>query len=287
LEIEKRHFIKRKYGKELLIDCSLYSKSNGTLPEYPYIVDFYGIFIITNGEGSILLDNNIIPFSKGSVLFFQPNHVRQWQNVSSDFDGYFLIFENEFIETFFQDSFFIYRFQFFHNTTISYKLECKQDFLSSLIDFCKTINHELANLQEDSHHFLRSILYNILIQINRKYIEQYGLSVNLFQNNIGLQLKKLLEVKIRNYQRVEDYADFLKISRAHLNNISKKAFGLPVSIIIKERLLTEIKRELLFTNKSIKEISFEMNFSDVSNLIRFFKKHTGINPNEYKLKYTK
>lgn len=96
-----------------------------------------------------------------------------------------------------------------------------------------------------------------------------------------------MEVKIRNYQRVEDYADFLKINRAHLNNISKKAFGLPVSVMIKERLSTEIKRELLFTNKSIREICFEMNFSDIPNFIRFFKTHTGINPGEYRLKYTK
>ena len=287
LEIEKLNFAKKKYGKELLIDCSLFSKRKVILRKNPFILDFYGIYIITSGEGSILLDNSIIPFSKGSLLFFQPYQVRQWQNVSSNFDGYFLVFEKEFIETFFQDNFFIYRFQFFHNNNSSYALECKQDFLSSLIDTCKLINTELGNLQEDSHHFLRSILYNILIQINRKFIEQYGLSDNLFQNNLSLQFKQLLEAKIRDYQRVEDYAAFLKISRAHLNNISKKTFGLPVSVLIKEKLLTEIKRELLFTNKSIKEISFEMNFSDISNFIRFFKKHTGINPNEYRLKYTK
>jgi AraC family transcriptional activator of pobA len=104
MEIKKVHFIKRKYGKELLIDCSLHSKSNVKLPKIPFIVDFYGIYIITKGEGSILLDNSIIPFRKGSLLFFQPYQVRQWQDVSSDFDGYFLIFESEFIETFFQDS---------------------------------------------------------------------------------------------------------------------------------------------------------------------------------------
>jgi AraC-like DNA-binding protein len=287
MKIEKLHFIKGKYGKELLIDCALYSYSKGELQEYPFTLDFYGICIVIKGEGSISIDNSIIPFSKGSLIFFQPNQVNQWRNVSSDFDRYFLVFENEFIQTFFQDSLFIYRFQFFHNATISYTLKCKQDFLSSLIDHCKTINNELANLQEDSHHLLRSILYNILIQINRKYIEQYGLSADLFQNNIALQLKKILEAKIRNYQRVEDYAGFLKISRAHLNNISKQVFGLPVSAIIKERLSTEIKRELLFTNKSIKEICFEMNFSDVANFIRFFKKHTGINPGDYRLQYTK
>lgn len=285
MKIEKRFFIKRKYGKELLIDCSLYSKE--PLPEYPFVTDFYGIIIVTDGSGTILIDNNNIHFRKGSLLFLQPNQVKQWQKVSSDFDGYFLVFVKEFIETFFQDNLFIYRFQFFNNTGKSYRLECKQDFLSTLVDLCKTINVELANLHEDSHHFLRSILYNILIRINRKYIERYGLSDNLFQNNTGLQLKKLLDIKIRDYQRVEDYAELLQISRAHLNNISKKTFGLPVSVIIKERLLTEIKRELLFTNKSVKEICFEMNFSDVSNFIRFFKKHTGSNPNGYRLKYTK
>ncbi len=287
LEIERLDFSKKKYGKELLIDCSLFSKRKVILRKNPFILDFYGIYIITSGEGSILLDNSIVSFIKGSLLFFQPNQVRQWQNVSSNFDGYFLVFEKEFIETFFQDNFFIYRFQFFHNNNIAYSLRCNDGFFSSLIETCKLINIELGNLQEDSHHFLRSILYNILIQINRKYIEQHNLSVNLFQNNLALQLKKLLECNIRNYQRVEDYADFLKISRVHLNNISKKTFGLTVSMLIKEKLLTEMKRDLLFTNKSIKEISFQMNFSDDSNFIRIFKKHTGINPNEYRLRFTK
>ena len=285
MKIEKRLFIKRKYGKELLIDCSTYSKS--PLPDYPFVTDFYRIIIVTDGEGSILIDNNRIHFKKGSLLFLQPNQIKQWRKVSHNFDGYFLVFVKEFIETFFQDNLFIYRFQFFNNSGVSYTLECNQDFLSSLVDLCKTINVELTNLQEDSHHFLRSILYNILIRLNRKFIEQYRLPGNLFQNNMGLKLKKLLDIKIRECQRVEDYADFLKISRAHLNNISKKAFGLPVSVIIKERLLTEVKRDLLFSNKSIKEICFEMNFSDVSNFIRFFKKHTGCNPNEYRLKNTK
>jgi AraC family transcriptional activator of pobA len=169
-----------------------------------------------------MVDNNNIHLKKGTLLFIRPNQVRQWQNISSDFDAYLLVFENEFIETFFQDSFFIYRFPFFHNTTTLCTLECNNEFLTSLTDLCSTITHELSNLREDSHHYLRSILYNILIQINRKYMAYYGLSVNSFQNNTGLQFKKILEVKIRNYHRVEDYANLLKISRAHLNNISKK-----------------------------------------------------------------
>lgn len=287
MKIEKRLFIKRKYGRELLIDCHTRLRSSLNLPKYPFVTDFYGIIVVTKGRGSIIIDNCRIHFKRGSLVFFQPNQVKQWKEVSSDFESCYLIFTKEFIETFFQDCLFIYRFQFFHNNNISYSLNCKEDFFLSLVDACKQINNELANLHEDSHHLLRSILYNILIRINRKYIEHYDLPANLFQNNIGLEFKKLLEDRINRNHKVEDYAGFLKISRAHLNNISKKVFGSPVSEIIKERLLTEIKRELLFTDKSIKEICFEINFSDESNFIRFFKMSTGINPNEYRKEYSK
>ncbi len=286
MNTEQLHFIRKKYGKELLIDCTLYSQSNGTFHPNPFVVDFYGICVVTRGEGSISIDKRAFRFGKGTLIFFQPGQTSQWKSVSPDFDGYFLVFEGEFIEIFFQDSLFLFRFQFFHNT-VSSTLKCKPKFLESLLALCKTINSELSNLQEDSHHLLRSILYNILIQINRQYIEHFGLSANLFQNNLALQFRKLLEKRIRIHQSVEDYAALLKVSRTHLNSVTKEAFGSPSSSIIKERLLTEIKRELLFTDKSIKEMSYGMNFSDVSNFIRFFKRQTGMNPGEYRSKFTK
>lgn len=287
METPQLYFIKRKYGKELLIDCSLHSESTDPLPKGPVTVDFYGIFVITEGKGDLLIDNTEFHFQKGTLLFIQPHQVRQWQHVSSDFDCYFLVFEEEFTQTFFQDGFFIFRFQFFHSTVSENLLECEPKFLNTIVDSCKAIHQELTQLQEDSHHLLRSILYNLLIRINREYISHYGCSAQLFQNNLGLQLKKLLEIRIRNYQRVDDYAKNLKVSRGHLNNVSKKVFRMPVSVLIKKRLLTEIKRELLYTNKSIKEICYDLNFSDVANFMRFFKAQAGINPNEYRSKYAK
>ncbi len=287
LKIKTRHFLRRKYGKDLLIDCSLYSQSNSILPEYPFTTDFYSTVIVTGGSGSIVIDGSEIHFSRGTLLFIQPNQIRHWRTVSPDFDAFFLVFENEFTETFFQDSFFIYRFQFFHNNAAPSSLKCGQEFTGTLVNLCREISIELAELQDDSHHLLRAVLYYMLIRINREYIVQNGLSAFLFQDNPGIRLKKLLEVEIKNYKKVEDYARLMKVSRSHLNHISKKAFGLPASAIIKQRILIEIKRELLFTHRSVKEICFHMNYSDVSNFVRFFKKQTGMNPGEYRLKYTK
>lgn len=286
LEIEKLSFKRNKYGKELLLDCSLFSSQNTKLHKHPFILDFYGIFIITKGTGGISLDNKKTTFQKGSLIFFQSGQIRQWQNVSADFDGYFLVFESEFIETFFQDTFFIYRFQFLH-ANISSSLECDSRFFTHLVNTCKQINIELANIQDDSHHFLRSLLYYILIEINRKFIDVHSLSLNHFQDNKSLQFLKLLDANIRKFHKVEDYARLMNISRSQLNIIVKRATGKPVSEEIREKLLTEIKRDLLFTNKSIKEICFDINFSDDSNFIRFFKKAVGINPYAFRLNNSK
>jgi AraC family transcriptional activator of pobA len=250
------------------------------------MLDFYGVFIITSGSGEIALDTKKTRFKKGTLLFFQPGQIRQWSNISDDIDGYFLGFENEFIETFFQDTFFIYRFQFFNSNRYP-SLNCNKDFFIHLVDLCKQINVELKDLQDDSHHFLRSLLYNMLIQINRKFSDTYKLSLKLFQDNKSIQFLKLLHANFRYLHKVEDYAHLLKISRSQLNNHLKTSLGKSASTLIKERLIIEIKRELLFSTKTVKEICFEINFGDVPNFIRFFKKATGFNPTAYRLNNTK
>ena len=55
-------------------------------------------------KANISIDNEISALNKGSFIFLRANQVREWLSVSPDFSGYLLIFENEFIETFFKDA---------------------------------------------------------------------------------------------------------------------------------------------------------------------------------------
>ena len=54
-------------------------------------------------------------------------------------------------------------------------------------------------------------------------------------------------------------------------------------MVINDRLVIEAKR-MLFEKKEmrIKEISFELGFSDASNFVKFFKKNTGMGPTEFR-----
>lgn len=282
MKIENIDFKRRKYGRELLVDCSLFSFANIHLQKNLFQLNFYGIYIITQGNGTTRLNDTQLNFKERDLLFFQPGQVRQWLNVSKNFKGYFLVFENEFIETFFQDSLFLYKFYFFHNNAFSQLFTCSIDFHDSIIGYCKLINTELNMLAMDSHHLLRSVLYTVLILINREIISNQNLKLNDAKDNIALKFTQLVDERIREFNKLESYADLLGISRSHLNNISRNSLGVPASQIIKERLLTEIKSELLYTNNSIKAICYSLNFSDISNFIRFFKTRTGHTPSKFR-----
>ncbi|MBX2901647.1 MAG: AraC family transcriptional regulator [Cyclobacteriaceae bacterium] len=52
--------------------------------------------------------------------------------------------------------------------------------------------------------------------------------------------------------------------------------------LIHERIILEAKKMLLYTDKSSKEISFELNFSDPVQFSRLFKNVTGVAPIKFK-----
>ncbi|MCB9328389.1 MAG: helix-turn-helix domain-containing protein [Lewinellaceae bacterium] len=284
----KFQFKRNKYGRELLIDCEQMSKVKGfTLDDSPFWIDFHEIFIITSGKGVFRLDNERIQFKAGTTLLLPPNKWRQWQLIEGQLDGYILIFEEEFISKFFNDGLFLYRFHYFYNNVTPSFIQIDKDRINDFLSRLKEIKNELAHLGSDSEHFLRAILYYILIHINRCYKEQHKVEFQFFEDNLTLSFKKLMEAEIRRYHNVSDYATALNVSKSHLNKTIKESLGKNTSEIIRERLIAEAKREILYSNLSISEISYALNFTEPSNFNRFFKGIVKMTPNEYRAIHSK
>ena len=117
-------------------------------------------------------------------------------------------------------------------------------------------------------------------------------------------LKDLLEKHIRTVQRVQEYADMLRVSRITLNNSVVAQFGVSATHLLKQRLLEELKNELLFsdrnvsqladefhfsdpTDRNVSQLADEFHFSDPSHLMRFFKQQTGKTFTQYITDYQK
>lgn len=276
-------FNKEKYNKELLIDCFQRNvQFNKPDSQNPFFVTFFEIIFITEGSGKFKLDNEIIPFKRGTVLLLPPNKWRQWYTINEPYDGIYLIFEEEFISKFFNDTLYLYRFHYFYNSGTPSALHLKETELTSYLGRLKEIQDEIQSLRGDSSHLLRALLYYILINLDRNYQNTYDLS-SIYEELPLLKFKQLLQENIIEKQKVSDYAELLGISSSYLNKFTKKHLGKTASEIIKEQLVLEIKRKLLFTDKTISEIAYDLNFSETSNFSRFFQNHVKLTPLDYRL----
>jgi AraC family transcriptional activator of pobA len=95
-------------------------------------------------------------------------------------------------------------------------------------------------------------------------------------------LRQLVEENFQKERQLAFYADKLAMTVDRLNDHVKRATGVTAGHLIRHRVLTEAKRQLVFTNQPIHEIAYDLAFSDPSHFARFFRKQTGTTPHDFR-----
>ena len=269
-------FSKTECGVEFFINAAHSIERPGVLTEYEaFKTDFFEIFFIRKANGYVLIDYRKINLKDGMVLFVKPHQQQEWHIDEAALDYDFLIFREDFMRTFIADKFFVYRLQYCQQTETPPYLMCSGNECEEYHQLLKKIRAELRQPQADSYNIIVSVLYYLLAIMNRHYVREHQLPQAAPKNSYAFQFVELMETHIRKLQRVQDYASLLKISRITLNHSVMSQYGISAVNLLKQRLLEEIKNELLFTNKSISEIAYAFNFPEPSHLMRFFKQQTG------------
>lgn len=215
------------------------------------------------------------------VLVISPFQLQEWHVDLDKLDYTFLIFQEEFINNFLSDKYFMYRllycYQHDYPTFFDMSTEEMVPFLSQLLQMKKELRNPIA----DSYHMIVACLYQFLLLLNRFYANRFDLPFDPPLNNYAYQYKELLEKNISEKTRVADYAEMMNISRVTLNKAVMREFGLSAVHLLKQRLLQEVKSDLLFTGLSVKEIAYRLHFSEANHLMRFFKQMTGQTISEF------
>lgn len=247
--------------------------------------DYFQIFFLKKANGFLQLNDELIKLKPNTIVFISKHQHHSWHVDFSKFEGQLLLFQDDFLNDFFSDQYFIIRLLYFYQTKFPLIMGVDSAYIDDNLLKIKEIKHELVNSKSDSVHLVRSLLYYILINLNRSYSQLNNLEEAISLDNTAYKFRKLVEKHIHSSQRVEDYSSMMNISRISLNKAVKKQFNVTVTEFIKSRLLFEIKMKLIHTSKTISEIAREYHFSEANHLSRFFKQKTGHSPMEYRLDY--
>ncbi len=92
----------------------------------------------------------------------------------------------------------------------------------------------------------------------------------------------LLEQNYLAHWPVSRYAERLGLSTERLNRMVRTETGQPAQALLHARLIREACRRLVHVAAPVSQLAFELGFSDPAYFCRFFKRHTGKTPREYR-----
>ncbi|QMU26686.1 AraC family transcriptional regulator [Adhaeribacter radiodurans] len=264
--------------KEIFPDTNL---NNGEA----YNSDSFEIYFFKKGSGSIIVNQRKINIVDNTIVFISPFQKRQFKLDPTCLDFTLLIFQEDFLNDFFADKLFTYQLLYFYQLDYALNLVVLDADIQKACEILTEIKAELKKPLVDSNHIIRSLLYYLLLKLNRDYGQHNHLPLEKPENNYAYQFKKLLEIHIKEKQRITDYALLLGISRITLNKAVQAQFNVTATHLLKQRLLFEIKNYLIHSGQTVAEIAHELRFSEPNHLMRFFKTQTGLTTTEFMIDY--
>lgn len=235
--------------------------------------NYFEVIYLSSGSGYHYIDLNKFVIKPPVIFFVRQEQVHYWE-INTEPDGYVIIIRKSFIE------------------------KCVDGELKSLLSksssqCClqlsdnRTIETLLALLAEENkvngensfqitEGLLKSLLAKVL-EVAKPMINKAEHKPDLFHSFIDLLSA---DNGIKN--KVAYYAQKLNTTPQNINAACQKTVQKPATEVLAEFVMIEAKRLLLYTDKTVSEISFALEFTDPSHFVKYFKKMVGCTPHAFR-----
>ena len=143
--------------------------------------------------------------------------------------------------------------------------------------------------QEIISHLLRSLVYEFLMLTDRIIAENRETRVEsrkqTTNDDLHRRFLELLAFSRGRTRKVQEFADQLCVTPDQLTAATKAISARTALDWITEATVKAITHDLLYTQKTISEISDELDFPSLSFFGKFFKQHTGLSPRAFRERY--
>jgi AraC family transcriptional activator of pobA len=245
--------------------------------------DLFQIFVVETGGGEMTFEASVLPFTAPCALLIPPTTVHGFNFRPDETDGWVVSFTEDAAAAFGERSgAALTRLKTLAAGPVVPLADPAA--LKRLLALCVELHEEHFLAREGFRLAMRGLLALIAINVARMAASRARTgSVTLAPADATVEaLRRLVEENFRKERHLEFYAEKLAMTADRLNDHVKRATGVTAGHLIRQRVLTEAKRALVFTGQPIHEIAYDLAFSDPSHFARFFRKQTGTTPHEFR-----
>lgn len=268
--MEKSIPVKNKINQEKHLKAAPFRKEIRKTEPHKHN-QYFEIIFLTKGKGMHWIDGVCYEVKPPILFFITQDQVHNW-DLKSEPDGFVVILKKSFVEK-----------------SLDLHLKMLLTNISTLSCISLTETHTLGQLfelltvenkieTESSFYITESLLKALLVKVhNMADLEISSSKANLYQSFLDLLGK---DKAIKN--KVSYYAEILNTTPQNLNAACRRAVNKPAAQVLSDFIINEAKRLLLYTDKTVSEISFSLNFSDPSYFVKYFKRLYGYTPQSFR-----
>lgn len=244
------------------------------------------LFLVLEGEADLTVDHMPYKLIKGSFLTLMPSHTLRMIHVDEDFRGYLIAVSSSFM-----NDYGLFRQK---NTSMLRYMEIRKNPCAIFEPSeAEVVRDQMllvrSKIRQKDHYFYKEIMQNalagLMLELGNIFSakKEFTASPALSRKEDLLeQFLKLLFENCREQHGVAYYAERLFITPQYLSLILKTLTGKSANKWIDDALIMEARVLLKAPQATVQQVADLLHFSDQSTFGKFFKKHMGVSPMEYR-----
>ena len=274
-----------KYTYKNIFSLSIVEFDKACVMSAPEQIDAYRIFWIKKGSGKYYIDFESYSFDDNILFFLSPGQVFSVDSEAIE-EAYKLTFLRDFycIQT--HDKEVACNGVLFNNIYDTPFLQPTENDTVKLELIITSLVDELNQSETGQYDMLQAYLKQFIVHAVRIKKEHYQIKDDI-ESQLFKDFSLLVEQNYKTLHSVTEYANRLGISPKSLTKHFQKTGIQTPSDFIKNRIILEAKRQLLYSSDSVKQIAFNLGYNDPAYFTRFFTKSTTKSPIHFKTDHKK
>ncbi|PXY02321.1 AraC family transcriptional regulator [Marinifilum breve] len=253
----------------------------------PHKHNFFEIVYVEKGSGYQCINNHEFEYHEGNIFLLPPLDCHSFK-IKEESRFYFIRFTDHYFLkndglTDYKDWFDKVAYILANYNKVPGDIIATNRERNFIIDNIKSIYQEYLSADSYSDSIIAGSIASILNILARSIEKRYVDQANEIDNRFG-EILRYINTNIFNSEnlRVPKLADKFGISKSYFSEYFKKQAGISLADYIIKSKLRIVETKVLHTDLSLKEIAYQLNFTDSSHLSRSFKKVYGMTVKEFK-----